>query len=354
MFDNNLGSLYRLSNARTRSICAENPTGEPGKGAMEFPDENNAGSKLGKGWKIKPCIKVKAGETAVLADYQGSGIIRHIWMTADSRMLRAGILRFYWDGEDKPSVEVPMGDFFAMGHGRRYDVNSIPVVVNPDGALNCYWPMPFRKGFRITFTNEYFEDVRGFFFQITFDETEVDENAAYFHAKWSRSMTTREYPEHVIVDGISGKGHYVGTYLAWMQYSDCWWGEGEIKFYMDDEKEYPTICGTGTEDYFGGAWNFGGDYKDTFGRHYSTPFMGFPFSEREEGKVPKHSMYRWHVMDPIRFENGLKVTIQALGWWPNHKYQPLTEDIASVAYWYQTEPHSEFEKMAELDGRWPR
>ncbi|MDX1358405.1 MAG: DUF2961 domain-containing protein, partial [Clostridia bacterium] len=119
MFDNALGSLYRMSNAKTRSICAENPTGEPGKGAMAEPNGEGPGAKLGKGWKIKPCITVKPSETAVLADYKGSGIIRHIWMTADSRMSRGGVLRFYWDGETEPSVEVPFADFYAMGHGKR-------------------------------------------------------------------------------------------------------------------------------------------------------------------------------------------------------------------------------------------
>jgi len=353
MFDNNLGSLYRVTNARTRSICAENPTGEKGNGAKA--PINGASSEMGEGWKCKPCIAVKPGETAILADYnRGSGIIRHIWMTADTRMYRAGVLRFYWDGEENPSIEVPFGDFFGMGLERKFDLNSLPIVSNPDGGLNCYWPMPFKKSFKITFTNEYHEEIRGFFFQITYDEQEIPEDSAYFHASYRRTMTTREYPEHVIIDNIVGKGHYVGTALSWMQYSDCWWGEGEIKFFMDGDLSYPTICGTGTEDYFGGAWNFGGNYKDTFGKNYSTPFLGFPYSEREMGKVPKHMLYRWHVMDPIRFDSDLKVTIQALGWWPNGKYQPLTEDIASVAYWYQIEPHNKFETFPKLSERWGR
>ncbi len=352
MFTQGLGNLYQITNAKTRSICAENPTGQKGNGAKAAA--NGASQEMGKGWKCKPCITVKAGETAILADVSGSGVIRHIWMTADSRMLRAGVLRFYWDGESIPSVEVPFGDFFGMGLERRFDLNSLPVVCNPDGGMNCYWPMPFRKGFKITFTNEHSEDVRGFFFQITYDEQEVDNSAGYFHASWRRAITTRKNPEVIIIDNIIGKGQYVGTSLSWMQYSDCWWGEGEIKFFMDGDGEYPTICGTGTEDYFGGAWNFGGNYKDTFGQHYSTPFLGFPYSERQVGKVPKHSMYRWHVMDPIRFDSNLKVTIQALGWWPEGKYQPLTEDISSVAYWYQTEPHQEFLKLPVKSERWGR
>jgi hypothetical protein len=241
-----------------------------------------------------------------------------------------------------------------LGHGKRYMVNSLPVAVNPSGAMNCYWPMPFRKGCRITVTNQHHQEIRGFFYQITYSKTNVPEDAAYFHAQWRRSMTSRSLPEHTIVEGIKGKGHYVGTFLSWMQYSDCWWGEGEVKFFIDGDKEYPTICGTGTEDYFGGAWNFGGDYITTFGETYSTPYLGFPFSEKEYGKVPKHALYRWHIMDPIRFKEDLKVTIQALGWWTNGKYQPLTEDIASVAYWYQTEPHAGYPEFPVLDERWPR
>lgn len=354
MFETGLHSLYLMNTEETCSISAENPGGEKGGGAKAQPNPSSASGKLGAGWKVRPCIAVEPGETKILADIHGSGIIRHIWMTADNRMYRAGILRFYWDGETEPSVEVPMADFFALGHGKTYPVHSLPVVVNPSGGMNCYWPMPFRKNCRITFTNEHHQAVRGFFYQITFSRAPVDSHAGYFHAQWRRSMTTRGSPEHVIADEIRGQGQYVGTFLSWMQYSDCWWGEGEVKFYLDGDREYPTICGTGTEDYFGGAWNFGGDYITTFGQTYSTPFLGFPFSEKEYGKVPKHALYRWHIMDPIRFRMDLKVTVQALGWWPDGKYQPLTEDIASVAYWYQSEPHHRFPPLAPLEERWPR
>ena len=159
-------------------------------------------------------------------------------------------------------------------------------------------------------------------------------------------MTTREYPEHVILDGVKGRGHYVGTFLAWTQLSNGWWGEGEIKFYLDGDTDYPTICGTGTEDYFCGAWGFG----ETF----HAPFTGYPLWRREPGEVPRHALYRWHILDPIRFKQDLKVTIQALGWWPNGKFQPLTDDIASVAYWYQTEPHAPFPALPPIHERWSR
>jgi hypothetical protein len=175
----------------------------------------------------------------------------------------------------------------------------------------------------------------------------VPTDAAYFHAQFRRSMTTRQHPEHTILDGVQGRGQYVGTFIAWEQLSNGWWGEGEIKFYLDGDTDSPTINGTGTEDYFGGAWNFG----DTA---FSAPFSGYPLFRKESAQIPKHAMYRWHVPDPIRFNHDLRVTIQALGWWPDGKFQPLTDDIASVAYWYQTEPHKTFPTIPSRQERFPR
>jgi len=331
----NLSSLFLLSDAETRSISAENPMGERGSGAKATPDANHPASMLGKSWKVRPCITLPPGETTVLMDVSGPGVIQHIWITVDPKAYRETILRMYWDDETTPSVETPLGDFFANGHGLRYHVNSLPVAVNPSGGFNSYWPMPFTRRARITIENIHPHPIDGFFYQITYALTETPANAARFHAQWRRSLTTREVPEHVILDGIRGQGHYVGTFLAWSQMSNGWWGEGEIKFFMDGDGEYPTICGTGTEDYFGGAWCFNGET-------YSTPFLGYPLYRKAEGEIPRHGLYRWHVMDPIRFRQDLKVTMQALGWWPHGKFQPLTDDIASVGYWYQTGPHAPF------------
>lgn len=342
-----LWGIHLLSDAKTRSISAENPLGEVGGGAREIPDVNNPASDLGKGWKVRPCITLPAGSKTILADIVGPGIINHIWITVSEKAYRDCIIRFYWDDEPSPSVEVPLGDFFANGHGLRYNVNSLPIAVNPSGGFNCYWPMPFKKHCKITIENQRWEDIHGFYYQITYSLSEIPENAGYFHAQWRRQVTERAYPEYVILDGIKGKGHYVGTFLAWTQLSNGWWGEGEIKFFIDGDTEYPTICGTGTEDYFGGAWGFGGET-------YSTAFLGYPLYRKEPGEVPKHGLYRWHILDPIRFEKDLKVTIQALGWWPNRKFQPLADDIASVAYWYQTEPHQEFPRLPSIEERWPR
>lgn len=349
-----LGGVFMMSDAETRSVSAENPDGAKGGGAKADPEGQGAASDLGRGWKVRPCISLPAGETVTLADIKGPGVIQHIWITVHEKAYRDCILRMYWDGSKQPSVEVPLGDFFANGHGRRVCVAGLPIAVNPSGGFNSYWPMPFRKRARITIENQNPEEIRGFFYQITYALGEVPEEAASFHAQWRRSLTTRECPEHVILDGVKGRGQYVGTYLAWTTLSDGWWGEGEVKFYIDGDKEYPTICGTGTEDYFGGSWNFGGagprqDGATTF----STAFLGYPLRDLS-GMVGKHSLYRWHVMDPIRFREDLRVTIQALGWWPNGKYQPLTDDIASTAYWYQTLPTAAFAKMPGREARFVR
>ncbi|MFW6270150.1 MAG: glycoside hydrolase family 172 protein [Bacillota bacterium] len=343
----NLSSLPLISNAETRSITAENPTGEKGNGAKVDPKGEGPAADLGKGWKVRPCITLEPKSTTELAEIEGPGIIQHIWITVKEEAYRDCVLRFYWDEEKEPSIEVPLGDFFANCHGMRYNVNSVPISVNPSGGFNSYWQMPFREGARITIENQKEEEIEGFFYQITYSLTEIPENAAYFHAQWRRSMTSREEPRHIILDEIEGEGQYVGTVISWTQFSDGWWGEGEVKFYIDGDDEYPTICGTGTEDYFGGAWCFDGET-------YSTPYLGYPLYHKEEGAVPKHGLYRWHIMDPVRFKNDLKVTIQALGWWPNGKYEPLTDDIASVGYWYQKESHNSFPELPAKEDRWPR
>jgi hypothetical protein len=342
-----LGTLPLLSDAETRSISAENPKGEKGGGAK-------AVNHLGAGWKGCPCITLKNGETTPIAEIEGPGVIQHIWMTfADHgprghTTLRDLVLRFYWDGEKTPSIEVPAGDFYANGHAMRCLVSSVPVCVNPNGAMNCYWPMPFRKSARITVTNEHGADLGGYFYQVTYALTNVPPEAAYLHAQWRRENPVTYHKEYTIVDGIRGKGHYVGTYLAWAQLSNGWWGEGEIKFYIDGDGPHPTICGTGTEDYVGGAWCFGG-------QTYSTAFLGYPLFHKKEGEIIKHGLYRWHVMDPIRFKSDLRVTIQDLGFTPQPTgYEPLTDDISSVAYWYQAEPHAPFPPLPEARRRWPR
>lgn len=347
-----LSDVFRLSTAKTRSISSENPTGEKSGGAKALPDGNNPASMLGAGWKVRPCITLPAGAKIGLADIAGPGVIRHIWITVDPVAYRNVVFRIYWDHETEPSVEVPLGDFFCSGHGLLTKVNSIPVCVNPKGGLNSFWPMPFREKCRIEVENQWNTDIGAFFYQIDYELDDLPENAAYFHAQWRRSVTPLDCPEHIIVDDIIGKGQYVGTYIAWTQLSNGWWGEGEMKFFMDGDAAHPTICGTGTEDYFLGAWCFYDENRreETF----CTPFAGYPMCRHRDNEVPKHGLYRWHILDPIRFQSDLKVTIQALGWWPNKKFQPLQDDLASVAYWYQTEPHTAFPAILPVQLRWPR
>jgi hypothetical protein len=342
--DLHLGNIYQLSDAETRSISAENFQGEKGKGGMATDGEGaNAARDLGQGWKVSPCITLKPKSTATLAEITGPGVIQHIWITVTNKVYRDAILRFYWDGESEPSVECPVGDFFANGHQMRYNVNSIPICVNPSGGFNSYWPMPFRKSCKITVENQNPDEIHGFFYQITYALTAIPEDAAYFHAQWRRTNPLPYKTDYTILDNIKGKGHFVGTFMAWTQLNNGWWGEGEIKFFMDGDTEFPTICGTGTEDYFLGAWGFG----DTF----STPFVGYPLWHKKEGEMVRHGLYRWHIMDPIRFKNDLRVTMQALGWRSEGRYLPLQDDIASVAYWYQTEPHTTFPTLPDRDYR---
>ncbi|GAB3655811.1 DUF2961 domain-containing protein [Echinicola sediminis] len=348
--NNHLGNLYMLSDAKTRSISPENFTGEKGKGGMAKIGEgtaSDAARDLGQGWKVNPFVNIEAGGTFTLAEIEGPGAIQHIWMTPTGNW-RYSIIRIYWDDEKEPSVEVPVGDFFGMGWGEYAHLNSMPVTVNPGSAFNCYWQMPFRKKCKITMENIDEKPMR-LYYQIDYALDEVAEDAAYFHAQFRRVNPNKYKEVYTIVEGIKGKGHYVGTYMAWQVNNNGWWGEGEIKFYMDGDKEFPTINGTGTEDYFCGSYNFdrNGQYVE-----YSTPYAGLHQVIRPDGTYranQRFGMYRWHVVDPIRFEKDLKVTIQDLGWRSGGRYLPQQSDISSVAFWYQTEPHKPFPKLPSKD-----
>lgn len=349
--DLGLGNLYRMSPAKTRSISAENFTGAKGQGGMATEGTGAACARdLGQGWKVSPSVNIAPGQTLTVADIDGPGAIQHIWLTCFPDSWRHLILRMYWDGESEPSVETPLGDFFCNGWCERSNVNSLPVAVNPAGGMNSYWVMPFRQKAKITVENR-MESPVVLYYQIDYTLTEVPDDAAYFHAQWRRSNPVRYKDVHVLLDGVRGKGHYVGTYLAWQVNNNGWWGEGEIKFYMDGDQDYPTICGTGTEDYFGGAWNFEqpkGEYAS-----FSTAYLGLHQIIKPDGlyrSQQRFGMYRWHVMDPIRFESDLRVTIQALGWRSGGRYLPLQDDIASVSYWYQSEPHAAYPQLPDNDG----
>lgn len=332
-----LDSLAMISSAKSRAITAENLTGEPGKGATATQGTGKGPSQeLGVGWKVSPSIVIKAKTTATLADITGPGNITHIWMTVGGDMTKLK-LRAFWDGQADPAIDCPFGHFFACGLGSPCPINSMAICVNPKSAYNCYWPMPFRRAAKITLENTGERDVV-LYYLIDYTLSDVQPAAAYFHAQYRRADPIGDSGIYTILDGVKGRGQYVGTYLTWEPRAAGWWGEGEVKFYLDGDQANPTICGTGTEDYFGGSYDFetptGKQYKT-----FTTPYTGLaqvvpPDQIYQAGQ--RFGMYRWHIPDPVRFQQSLRVTIQALGWKAGGRYRVEKEDAASsVAYWYQ-------------------
>lgn len=353
-----LGSLPLLTSEQTRSISAENPTGGKGMATTKpsLPsDPYHLSSGEAAEWKKHPFLAPKAHQTVTLMDVNGPGVIQHIWMVPDDAGFlyhgRGCVLRIYWDGETSPSVEVPLTDFFAIGHDMFALVNSLPVVDNPSSALNSFWPMPFHKHARITVTNDSDRDEGLLAYQITYTEGPVPSNAAYFHAQYRQGSWAMQNP-YVIVDGVKGKGQYVGTLLEVLQTDDVWFGEGEVQFYLDGDTNYPTISGTGTEDYF--LFSYG------FPQVRSTLYSGVTLKEGVRAgdvggtKGAKWTMYRWHIMDPIKFQEDFRITIQGLG---GLKHQTVPgfvkrrDLLRSVAYWYQTEPHAAFPHLPSYTDR---
>ncbi|GAB3557977.1 glycoside hydrolase family 172 protein [Spelaeicoccus albus] len=328
-----------LRDIETRSISPENFDGAKAGGGRATEGTGAApAADLGTGWKVSPSVDIPASSTFEMASIAGPAKITHIWLTTHRNNWRSLVLRAYWNGAEQPAIEVPLGDFFANGWGTFAQVGSAMVAANPHGGFNSYWPMPFTGSARLTIEN-LADSVATLYYQVTYDQgAPIAEEAAasgVLHAQFRRSNPLPDKETHPIVTGVTGRGQYVGTYMAWGVNSPGWWGEGEIKFYLDGDREYPTICGTGTEDYFGGAWNF--DVPGTGYTEFSTPYLGMPQVLRPDGlynSQQRFGMYRWHVPDPIRFHEDLTVDIQALGWKPGHRYNPLHDDIASTAFFY--------------------
>ena len=353
--------FYILNDIKTRTITPENPDGAKAGGAKAEPEEGTAGHHLGKGWKSRPNVLIKPYEVFEMANIIGEGEIKSIWLTGE--LDRGVIIRMYWDDQETPSVECPITDFFLYGWakphhmangnwnaGPDFRVDSALMAVNPNRGFNSFIPMPYRKRARITIENRT-KNSKYLYYQVNFEEKEIDTNAGYFHAQFRVSMPVKYKENHTVVDGIKGKGSYLGTALyVGLNRASRWWGEGEFKFYMDGDTEYPTICTTGLEDYFGGAfnWDVKGDYKP-----YSTLYMGMPSITKPDGLYEiqqRYSLYRWHIVDPIRFENELKVTVQDLGWTSDDdgvwkEFLQREDDMMSVSYWYQTLPTNPFPKL---------
>jgi hypothetical protein len=351
---------------RSRSFTAENPTAAPGAGGR-------ASSILGAGRKGSPCVTLPAGGTVTLAESAGAGEIRHFWCTVADHtdavgfVLRDLVLRAYWDGAESPSVEVPLGDFFCNGNGQRSLVTSSQVLVAPTSGMNAYFRMPFREGARITIENQHPVDVEGFFYQV--DWIEIPDPAAVpelrFHAEFRRANPTRVAHDYTLIDGITGRGVFLGSSLTIVALERYWWGEGEMKFFIDGDTDHPTICGTGTEDYFGGAWAFQDRLSSEIEPEvltYSAPYVGYPtYLTRDRSRqavyatamAPVHGMYRWHEPDPIYFHHDLRVTLQQIGQ-VGPDLVERSDDVSSVAYWYQDSVANTGRPFPSRDQRRPR
>ena len=294
---------------------------------------------------------IEAGGTLTLGEFQGPGVITHIWCTISHEVpfySRQLTLRMYWDGEEHPSVEAPIGDFFVIGHGVDKSFISIPVRVSSDGrARNCYWPMPFRKSARITVTNDSDKRCRSFYFYVDWQKhPTMADDTAYFHAMYRQEFPCVMGRNYLLAD-IEGRGHYVGTIQSVYHTSPGWYGEGDDFFFIDGEKE-PRLRGTGTEDYFCDAWGF---------RQQDGPYYGTPLWEgRDTGD--RGTAYRFHIADPVVFTKSLRAEIEHKG---SQKFPDGTSSgfierddlMSSVALWYQTEPHKPWPAMPPAPARLP-
>lgn len=277
------------------------------------------------------------GREITFACGRGSGMIQQIWMMPeDMETTRTLILRMYWDDCAEPAVECPLGDFFCAPTRDYKQISSVAVCTNPVSGYNCYWEMPFHKSFRFTLENRGVED-RHIRFNIRYCLDDISEGTLYFHAQFNRVNPLPYKEVHTILPRVVGRGAYAGTFLFQGVNANLWWGEGEVKFYMDGDKEFPTICTTGTEDYFLGSFDFNvnGAYTD-----YSTPFAGFARwpTDIMYHPVQRFGMYRFHHPDPVYFRSDLHITIQALGWRSEARYCPRQDDLATVAYFYLDHP----------------
>lgn len=309
-------------------------------------------------------ITIPPGETVTLAEIEGAGCIKHIWFTIshpDKLYRRNLVLRIYWDGEKLPSVESPVGDFFGQGWGEEYLFNSLPLVASPGGgkALNCYFPMPFSKGAKITIENQSEEKCRAFYYYVDYEKLRsLDKDVLRFHAWWNHELTTpsskdenewalfREPDknstgeENYLILDAEGQGHYVGVNYFVQSPTPMWPGEGDDLFLIDGEPWPGSLHGTGTEDYFNCSWC----PKEVF----MHPFFGYARVNNDIGWLGRTHSYRFHLQDPVMFKKSLRVSIE------HGHANCLTLDLATVAYWYQKEPHKPFPPLEPPEKREPK
>jgi hypothetical protein len=297
--------VYEMpANTESRLSSFENLNGVKGQGG-----KTNKTAK-GNAWEW-----VKAGETKTLMDVKGQGIIQRIWMTIDQNpvKLRSLRLQLFWDGETKPAVDVPMGDFFGYNLGKRVAFQSTFFSSGEGRSFNCYIPMPFKTAAKVVLVNEGKEPAK-LFYDIDFIFQKLSPGALYFHAYWNRQITSALGDDFVVLPKINGKGRFLGMTVGVntdSSYSKSWWGEGEVKLFMDGDTQFPTIVGTGTEDYIGSAWGLG-----TFANLY----QGCTIANDSLGQ---YNFYRWHVPDAIYFNKDIKVILQQIGGWGRNELREL-------------------------------
>jgi hypothetical protein len=304
-------------------------------------------------------LHVAPGTTATLAEISGAGCVTHIWTTIACRdpfHLRKIVLRIYWDGEAEPSVEVPVGDFFGLGHAQTTYFSSLPLQMF-DRAFNCWFPMPFAQNARITVENQTGDEVIYYYYVDYETYDRLDGDYGRFHAQWRRENPTIVRPpdalgpndhrlnltgkDNYLVLEAQGRGHYVGCHIDVDLNKPGWWGEGDDMFFIDGEPWPTSLHGTGTEDYFCGAWNY-----NRLERTFDTPYYGYHFKTNAD-YTGKHSQYRYHIEDPIRFKKSLVFSIE-------HGHANDVEgDWSSTAYWYQSEPHQTFPRLLSVEQRLP-
>ncbi|MGH9944221.1 MAG: glycoside hydrolase family 172 protein [Pyrinomonadaceae bacterium] len=357
--------LYEIPDGvETRWASPENPKGEKGRGAQAVGGRKGA-----------PTIAIKAGASAVLAEAQNtSGVVRRLWMTIPDRgprMLRGLRIDMYWDGAANPAVSAPLGDFFGVGLGQMATFESA-LFSNPEGrSFNSVVPMPFKTGMKIVMTNESGRDLPELFYDVNY--TLGDKHAAnllYFHAHWRRENPTTIQRDYEILPRVEGRGRYLGTNIGVIvdqdTYFNTWWGEGEVKIYLDGDTQFPTIAGTGTEDYIGTAWGQG---------RFAHLYQGSPVADEQ---TKRWCFYRYHIVDPVYFRRDVRVTMQQIGYLIDHSRGGIVrtgrklyragpglvemdtatdgkferaDDWSSTAYFYLDKPENALPKLDAVEKR---